>query len=161
MNQPVSNIKEYLAQFNKSDQEKINKMRSLIKQTIDPRFEEKIMYNMISYVIPFKIFPDGYHVDPSLPLGFVAIAQQKNYFSFYHLGTFFIPKAVSKFEKDYLKKYKKRLDHGVSCYRFKNKDELPFDLIKELLKANTLEEYLNWYKTSINKKRSSSKWKIH
>ena len=162
MNNKVSNMKEYLAQFSKEDQVKINKMRSLIKKTIDPRYEETIMYNMINYVIPKKLYPAGYHVDPSLPLGYVAIAQQKNYFSFYHMGKFYIPDAVKKFENDYFKKYKKKLDYGVSCYRFNNKLELPYEMIENLLKASSFEQYLNWYEQSLAKIKAkrSKKWKI-
>jgi hypothetical protein len=157
MNKKVSSIKEYLEQFSKDDQQKINKMRQLIKQTIDPRFEERIMYNMISYVVPHKLFPEGYHVDPSLPLGYLAIAQQKNYFSFYCMAAYYAPKAIKKFEEDFYKLYQKKLDYGISCYRFKNNLELPYQMIQDLLKASSFEDYLDWYKKSISKKPKKEK----
>jgi len=35
-------------------------------------------YGMIGYVVPHKIYPDGYHCDPTLPLPFLGLASQKN-----------------------------------------------------------------------------------
>ena len=149
MNKPVKNVKEYLAQFDSDQQSKINKMRKLIKQTIDPRFEEAIVYNMLCYVVPLKLYPQGYHVTPNLPLTYIAIAQQKNYFSFYHMGADFVPKQIKEFENDYLKQYSKKLDHGKVCFRFKNNLELPYKLIQNLLESTTFEQYLDWYKSVV------------
>jgi hypothetical protein len=149
MNKKVSTVQKYLAQFSKQDQQKINKMRRLIKATIDPRYKEVIAYNMISYVIPHKLYPDGYHVDPKQPLSYVSIAQQKNYFSFYHMGIAYIPAAIKKLEKDYYSKYNKKLNHGLSCYRFDNKLELPYKMLENLLKSSTYDQYLEWYEKSL------------
>jgi hypothetical protein len=41
---------------------------------------------------------------------------------------------------------------GKSCIRFKKMDEIPFDLIGELVRKMTCEEYIDIYETAIKKK---------
>ena len=41
---------------------------------------------------------------------------------------------------------------GKSCIRFKKMNEIPFDLIAELSKKITVKEWVDTYKTTIQKK---------
>lgn len=151
MNNKVTSIKEYLSQFSKEDQAIINKIRTVIKKNIDPRFKEQIAYNMIGYVVPLKSYPKGYHVDPNLPLTYLAIARQKNYFSIYHMGSYFIPNQIEKFKIEYQKNYKEKLNMGKSCLRFRKEDLIPFKELSNLLKEVSFEDYIKWYDTAVDK----------
>jgi len=46
---------------------------------------------MIGYVVPFALYPKGYHCDPKQALPFINLASQKNYIALYHLGIYTDP----------------------------------------------------------------------
>ena len=73
----MSSVKEYVEGLPEDRQAVIKKLQSLIKKNIPKGFEEQLSYGMIGYVVPHKIYPDGYHCDPKLPLPFLALASQK------------------------------------------------------------------------------------
>ena len=42
----------------------------------------------ISWVVPFSLYPPGYHCPPKQPLPFLSIASQKNFIAVYHMGVY-------------------------------------------------------------------------
>src|SRR5262249_7563062 len=122
----------------------------------DKDIEEGMGYGMIQYYVPHRIYPPGYHVDPKMPLGFAALAAQKNYFSLYlmslYCGCGFDGKGrtpeVDWFHKEGAKTAKK-LDMGKSCIRSKKLDALPLDLIGKAIARLTLKSYLSQYESAL------------
>ena len=110
---------------------------------------------MIGYVVPHSLFPDGYHCNPSQPLPFINIASQKNFIAMYHMGLYGSPELLNWFVKEYPKHCKHKLDMGKSCVRFKKPDQIPFELIEDLLKKITVEEYIKKYKDNLKKFKKS------
>lgn len=49
------------------------------------------------------------------------------------------------FVAEYPKHCKYKIDMGKSCIRFKKMEDIPFDLIAELMKKYTVEEWINTY----------------
>ncbi len=107
-------------------------------------------YGMIGYVVPHKIFPVGYHVNPKMPLPFVNIASQKNFIAFYHMGLYGNKKLLDWFVGEYPKHSKTKLDMGKSCVRFKKPEHIPFELIGELMRKVSVEEYVSNYLQLLN-----------
>jgi hypothetical protein len=70
-------VKEYQDSVAEDKKEAFIKLRQTIIDNLPKGFEETFIYNMIGYVVPFEIFPSGYHCDPKLPLPFINIAAQK------------------------------------------------------------------------------------
>ena len=89
---------------------------------------------MPSYVVPLKTYPKGYHCDTKLPLPFLSIAAQKNFIALYHMGLYANKELYEWFVAEYPKHCKSKLDAGKSCIRFKKTDDIPYELIKELIK---------------------------
>ena len=90
-------------------------------------------------VVPHSIYPNGYHCDPKLPLPFAGIASQKNFIALYHMGIYANPELLQWFINEYPKHSKQKLDMGKSCIRFKKWDQIPFDLIAELMQKMTVD----------------------
>lgn len=66
--------------------ETLSRLRDILRDTLLPLgYEECISYKMIGYVVPFSLYPSGYHCDTSLPVPFVALASQKHGIHLYHL----------------------------------------------------------------------------
>jgi hypothetical protein len=147
----MSSVKEYVEGLPEDRQVIIKKLQSLIKKNIPKGFEEQLSYGMIGYVVPHKIYPDGYHCDPKLPLPFLSIASQKNFIALYHMGMYAKPDLLDWFVSEYPKHCKSKLDMGKSCVRFKKMDDIPYALLEELIKKMTVADWISIYEKNYKK----------
>ncbi|MDO8316733.1 MAG: DUF1801 domain-containing protein [Flavobacterium sp.] len=127
------------------------KLRKTILENIPNGFVEQMSYGMIGYVVPHSIYPGGYHCEPKLPLPFIAIASQKNFIALYHMGIYAKPELLNWFVAEYPKHSKQKLDMGKSCMRFKKMDQIPFDLIAELVQKMEVQEWITCYESVFKK----------
>ena len=139
---------EYIHQLPDERQDSFNKLRNTIVKNLPMGFEERMSYGMIGYVVPKSLYPAGYHCDPKLPLPFVNIASQKNFIALYHMGIYTDPELLQWFQTEYAQQCKYKLDMGKSCVRFKRMDDIPFDLIAELMGKMTPEDWINRYESA-------------
>ena len=142
---------EYLSKVAEDKKPAFSALRETILKNLPPEFEETIIYNMIGYVVPLKRYPAGYHCDPKLPLPFINIAAQKHYISLYHLGLYANPELLEWFTNEYPKHSKTKLNMGKSCIRFKKIDDIPFELIGELITKMSPEEWIEIYEANIKR----------
>lgn len=152
MQYKANSPEDYISQVPEERQETLKKLRKTINQNLPKGFEEGIQYGMIGYYVPHATYPDGYHCNPKEPLPFMSFASQKNSINLYHSGIYAVTEIHDWFVNEYPKHCKRKLDMGKSCIRFKKLDEIPFDLIAELCKKMTVDEWINVYETNIKKK---------
>jgi hypothetical protein len=145
-------VLEYLVNLPEERQNAFNALRDVILKQLPQGFEECINYGMIGYVVPHSIYPAGYHCDPKLPLPFMNLANQKNFIAFYHMGIYGNVELMSWFVNEFPNYSKAKLDMGKSCIRFKKMDDIPFELIGELVKKMTAEDWINQYESLYRKK---------
>jgi uncharacterized protein YdhG (YjbR/CyaY superfamily) len=129
------------------------KLRQTILDNLPKGFKEEMSYGMIGYVVPHSVYPSGYHCDPKLPLPFINIASQKNFIAFYHMGIYAEKELLDWFTTEYPKHSKLKLDMGKSCIRFKKPEQIPFDLIGELVQKTPVEKWIEVYETNIKNKK--------
>lgn len=154
----MKTVDEYIASVAPDKRENLAVLRKTIRDNIDPGFAEEPSYGMIGYVVPLSTYPAGYHCDPALPVPFIALAAQKHYISFYHLGLYAVPALQDWFVSEYEKLgYRHKLDMGKSCIRFKYPGEVPYALIKELVGKMTLAEWLELYEHSLQDRKSTKR----
>ncbi|WP_395056769.1 DUF1801 domain-containing protein [Flavobacterium sp.] len=151
MQSKATNVSEYIIEIPEERQQAFSKLRQTILENIPKGFEECMIYGMVGYVVPHSIYPKGYHCDPKLPLSFTAIASQKNFIALYHMGICSNPKLLEWFTSEFAKHSKKKLDMGKSCMRFKKPEDIPFELIGELMQKMTVEEWINAYESVFKK----------
>lgn len=145
---------DYINQVPDERKPAIKKLRQVILQNLPKGFEETISYDMIAYVVPHSLYPKGYHVNPKIPLPFINIASQKNFIAFYHMGLYAKRELLEWFKSEYPKYSKTKLDMGKSCVRFKNIENIPYDLIAELVKRISPEAYIKFYETILNRDKN-------
>ncbi len=146
---------EYIASLPEDRQKAMTELRNIIKKNLPKGFEEMMSYGMIGYVVPHKLYPNGYHCDPKLPLSFMSIASQKNFVALYHMGIYGSDKLLKWFTDEYPKHTKAKLDMGKSCIRFKKMDQIPYKLIGELASKITVEKWIDMYeKAYITREKS-------
>lgn len=106
---------------------------------------------MVGWAVPLKTYPAGYHCTPGSPLPFINLASQKNFIALYHMGLYSTPDLLDWFVAEYPKHSKRKLDMGKSCVRFKKVDDIPFDLIAELSRKVTPEDWIGIYESQYKK----------
>ncbi len=151
MQSKAKTVDEYLKEVPEDRQESFNKLRDTILANLPEGFKEEMSYGMIGYVVPHSIYPDGYHCSPELPLPFISIASQKNFIALYHMGIYENREVLDWFIDEYPKYSKLKLDMGKSCIRFKKPDQIPFELIKQLMGKISVKEYISVYEGSRKK----------
>lgn len=153
MQYDVQTIEAYFEAIPEDKKDVMKKLRTLVLENLPDGFSEQITYGMIGYVVPLSRYPKGYHVKKDEPLPFLAIAAQKNHIALYHLGLYGDPKIEKWFVEAYTKQVPTKLDMGKSCIRFKNVNRIPFNLIAELCRKMTVDQYIEMYERSMEKRR--------
>ncbi len=148
----ANTVQEYLENIPEDRKSAMKQLRETISRNLPKGFEETISYGMIGWVVPKSIYPNGYHCTPELPLPFLNVASQKNFIALYHMGIYSDENLLNWFVAEYPKYSSRKLDMGKSCIRFKKPDEIPFELIAELCKKMTVEDWVNRYEKMLNKK---------
>ncbi len=147
----IKTVEDYFHFLPEERQEPMQKLRQVILENLPAGFEETMQYKMPAYVVPHSIFPDGYHCDTSLPLPFMNIASQKNFIALYHMGIYAMPKLMEWWKEEYAKALATKLDMGKSCVRFKKPDTIPLDLIAELVRRVSVQDWIETYKENIRR----------
>ena len=140
---------KYIESLPGERREALEKLRKVLKDNLPGGFQEGMGYGMIGYVVPHSLYPSGYHADPRLPLPFINIASQKGHIALYHMGIYANPDLLSWFAAEYSKHSTQKLDMGKSCIRFKKTDDIPYDLIAELARKMTVEDWIALYESSL------------
>ena len=152
MQYKANSPEDYISQVPEERKETLHKLRKTIKDNLPKGFEEGMQYSFISYFVPHSVYPDGYHCNPKEPLPFMSFASQKNSVNFYHSGIYANKEIHDWFVAEYPKYCKRRLDMGKSCIRFKKLEEIPYELIAELVRKISVDEWISTYESAIKNK---------
>lgn len=144
-------VENYVAVQPAGRQAALQSLLDTIRRNLPDGFEERIQYGMIGFAVPLETYPGGYHVNPKEPLPFIALANQKNYIAFYHMGIYGDQALMEWFRSKYAVLNIGKLDMGKSCIRFKKMDRIPLDLIAELCKKITPAQYIKQYEAGRRK----------
>jgi hypothetical protein len=151
MHSKATTVEEYLDALPEDRKAAVKELRKVVLKNLPKGFVEVMAYGMIGYVVPHSMYPDGYHCDPKLPLGFMNIASQKNYIAVYHAGIYGSAKLSKWFTDEYSKEFKSKLDMGKSCIRFKKPGQIPYKLIGELASKITPQKWIEIYESHIKR----------
>lgn len=141
----------YIAQLPVDRQSAITQLRKTIIENIPEGFQETIIYDMIGWVVPKSIYPNGYHCNTELPLPFINIASQMHFVALYHMGLYADNQLLDWFVCEYAKHSKLKLDMGKSCIRFKKMDDIPYSLIAELAGKMSTDRWIDLYESTFRR----------
>jgi len=147
----VNNIQEYIKNIPEDRKDIFDKLMKAVRENIPKGFSEELSYGFPSWIVPFSLYPQGYHCSPNLPLPFASVASQKNFIALYHMGIYSSPELLNWFEEEYPKHCKRKLDMGKSCIRFKKMDDIPFDLIGELMQKMSPKDWIGKYEGALQR----------
>ncbi|HEX8317951.1 DUF1801 domain-containing protein [Longimicrobium sp.] len=140
----AATVEEYLQELPEDRREVVSTVRDVILRNLPDGYTETMAWGMITYGIPLERYPTTYN---GQPLGYVALAAQKNSYSLYLLGAYMDP-AQEEALLEAFRREGKKLDMGKSCVRFKKTADLPLDDIGQLIAATTPEQFIARYEAS-------------
>ena len=147
----MDQIETYLAAIPEARKPSFLRLYKIVKEYLPQGFELCFNYGMIGFIIPLSRYPEGYHVKANTPLPFINLANQKNFIALYHMGLYANKELMNWFVNEFPSHSKRKLDMGKSCIRFKKPEEIPFELIKNLVQKMTCEDWIACYESQINR----------
>lgn len=145
----AGSIEEYLQLVPEDKNAAVRRLYNVVSKSIPVGFEADLGYGMIGFSVPHSLYPNGYHCDSKQPLPFVGIASQKNFIALYHMGIYADETLHQWFVNEFPKHNKRKLDMGKSCIRFKNPNEIPFELIGELMQKMSVKQWIDLYESKL------------
>ncbi|WP_407482920.1 DUF1801 domain-containing protein [Elizabethkingia meningoseptica] len=144
-------IQKYLEQVPDERKQAFEQLCEVVQQSLPKGFELTEAYGMLTWVVPLKTYPAGYHCAPGTPLPFISVANQKNFIALYHMGLYADKDLLEWFMGDYVQKSKYKPDVGKSCIRFKRMNDIPYDLMAELSTKISPEKWVEKYESVFKK----------
>src|SRR5437868_633487 len=141
MQSKAATVHGYLKELPADRREAINAVRGAILANLPNGYEECMSYGMIGYVVPHSIYPQGYQCNPKLPLPFVNLGSQKNHMALHLMCCYGDPKLKAWLEKAW-KATGKKWDMGGGCVRFKRLDDVPLEVIGQLVASMPVDIYI-------------------
>ena len=126
----------YLASLPPERRKVIAAVRAVVREHLPAGYVESMNWGMLSYEIPLSRYPDTYKKQP---LMYLALAAQKNNFALYLAGVSGNNALMDRLTASYKAKGKKP-DLGKGCLRFKALDELPLEIIGELVASTPVDK---------------------
>jgi hypothetical protein len=143
-----SAVNAYLEALPAQRREVLSTVRDVVVRNLPKGYEESMNYGMINYTVPLERYPDTYN---GQPLCYAGLAAQKNHFSLYLLGAYGDPRQVKKIETEF-KKRGLKLDMGKSCLRFRKLEDIPLDVVGEMIASTPPADFIKTYEKSRKKK---------
>ncbi|MGI9597182.1 MAG: iron chaperone [Acidimicrobiales bacterium] len=131
-------VEEYLGELPDERRDAIAEVRETILANLPDGYVEAMNWGMISYEVPLETYPDTYN---NKPLMYAALASQKNHMAVYLTTVYGDEETAAWFAERYRQSGKK-LDMGKSCVRFKQLDQLPLDLIAEVIAKTSVDDFV-------------------
>jgi uncharacterized protein YdhG (YjbR/CyaY superfamily) len=125
----------YLASLPPERRKVIAAVRALIRKHLPEGYVETMNWGMLSYEIPLARYPDTYNKQP---LSYLGLAAQKHNHAFY-MGCVDTERGMLDPLVEAYEAAGRRLDMGKGCLRFKSLDELPLDVIAEIVASTSVE----------------------
>lgn len=148
---PADSVEDYISKIPAERQEIFKKLFDTIDENLPKGFQQGVSYGMVGWDVPLETYPAGYHCTPGTPLPFMGLASQKNFIAFYHMGMYAKPELYEWFVSEYPKYSKRKLDIGKSCVRFKKMDDIPLELLAEVSKKMTVDEWIECYEKNLKR----------
>ncbi|MCP4836008.1 MAG: DUF1801 domain-containing protein [Phycisphaera sp.] len=160
MNSNHSEIETYVGSLSADRQEAIKAIQAVVRKSLSAGYAEGMQYGMPAWFVPHEIYPAGYHASPDQPLPFVSVASQKKHIGIYLFCLYLDQELMAWFESEW-RKTGKRWDAGKSCIRVRSLEEVPLDLLGELITRMPAPKFIEQYEanrsTGTSKKKASRK----
>jgi len=154
MQSQAQTVAEYLRELPADRRQIIQAVRQVILTHLPEGYEERMIYGMIGYVVPHRLYPAGYHCDPKLPLSYANLASQKDYVSLYLMAVYGHP-PTEKWFREAWEATGKKLNMGKCCVRFKKLEDVPLEVVGQLIARVSVANYIARVEASLQERAAS------
>jgi hypothetical protein len=130
-------VDAYLAGLPDDRRIALQRVREVVLEYLPAGFEESTGFGMITYEVPLATFPDTYN---GRPLMYAALANQKRHMAVYLTSVYADPDRLAAF-RDAWTATGRRLDMGKSCVRFRSLEDVPLEVLGDIIGGTTVEEF--------------------
>ncbi|MCH1569899.1 MAG: DUF1801 domain-containing protein [Longimicrobiales bacterium] len=153
MQSDAKTVQEYLDSLPEDRRAAIETVRQTILERLPDGYDEVMNWGMITYQVPLATYPETYNGEP---LMYAALASQKNHMAVYLSAVYADQGAREAFEHAY-RATGKRFDAGKSCVRFRTLDDLPVDVIGDVIGQMPVDRFIEVYEAGRSKARMRSR----
>jgi len=143
----AATVQEYLDELPEDRRAVVSAVRDVVLRNLPAGYREVMNWGVITYEIPFERYPDTYN---GQPLAYAALAAQKNYYALY-LTCVYQDTGSAAWIAEEFRKAGKKLDMGKSCLRFKKLDDLPLDVVGQVIASTSPDQYIRQHEASRRK----------
>ena len=133
----------YLASLPPERRKVVAAVRAMIRKHLPDGYVETMNWGMLSYEIPLSRYPVTYNKQP---LCYAGLAAQKNNYAIYLMNVYGHTPLHEKLVAAY-KAAGKRLDMGKCCVRFRKLEDLPLDVVGEIIASTSVEKMIAVYES--------------
>lgn len=144
MKSSAPTVKKYLEELPEDRRAVVEAVREMVLHNLPEGYAETMRWGMISYELPLERYPKTYN---GQPLAYVGLASQKNNCALYLTCVYQDPEQEARLREGF-RKAGKKLDLGKSCLRFKKLDDLPMNVLAELVASTPPEHFIARYEAS-------------
>ncbi|HEX6249241.1 MAG TPA: DUF1801 domain-containing protein [Nocardioidaceae bacterium] len=144
MQSDAASVEEYLTALPDDRRTTIGAVRDVVNAHLPEGYVEAMYFGMIGWVVPLEDYPDTYN---GKPLAIAALASQKNHMALYLMGLYTDGPELAWFRQQYDDRGM-RLDMGKSCVRFERLDQVPLDVIGEVIEKIPPRLYVQRYEAA-------------
>jgi hypothetical protein len=148
MTSTATTVEQLIAELPSDRRAIVQAVRNIVNQAKPQAVEEGVQYGMIGWYLPHSVYPAGYHCDPKQPLPFASLASQKGHISLHLFCVYCSPEDAEWLQKTALERGC-RLDMGKSCVRFKKLEEVPWDVVADVISRMSVERFTHLYDTTV------------
>ena len=139
MHSDASTPEDYLAGLPEDRRAAISRVRDLVNEHLPEGYVEQMGWGMLTWVVPLSRHPKTYN---GQPLAYVSLASQKNHLALYLMGLYGDDAALAWLRQQYADRGL-RFDMGKSCLRFRTLEDLPLDVIGQVVAMVPVEELIS------------------
>lgn len=153
MQRKAGTVSEYLSSLSPDERADIQNVRTVIRKNLPKGYREAVQWGMICYTIPLERYSETYN---GQALCYAALAVHKHFNTLYLMNVYGHPQTEKWFKARY-KASGKKLDMGKSCVHFRRADDLPLDLIGEVIARTSVDDYIHFYEKSRPAKKAGAR----
>ncbi|HTO91831.1 MAG TPA: DUF1801 domain-containing protein [Candidatus Sulfotelmatobacter sp.] len=144
MKSKATTVAAYLNELPADRRAVISAVRKSVVANLPRGYREGMSWGMIAYEVPLNRFSETHN---GLPLLYAALAAQKHNYALYMTWRYADPKLMARL-REHFKRRGKKLDMGKACLRFSQLEDLPLDVIGEIIAAMPVDAYVKRYEGS-------------
>jgi hypothetical protein len=134
----ATTVAAYLAAQPPERRSELQKVRRVIRKHLPRGYRETLNWGAITYEVPLSRYATTYN---GQPLCYAALAAPKSHLAL-HLMAAYGNAVLRQRLEDGFRLAGKRLDMGKACIRFRTADDLPLDVIGEIVASTPVEKYV-------------------